>query len=524
MIRQKRGTNLLRSLGPSIVVSILVIALFATYAVSGRGSKHVDLSDDLDGTPGKQPPAQTTVSSAAMALSTSGPSGAIFTTLEDGTVVNANIYADKRDVYLDGGPPQNAPSTSAALDPGNYYFQVTDPSGKSLLSQDPVKCREVHINSSGVIDQYVSSGRTYPGKGNSVVVCSKDGKTAGKHDTGVDADHAAEGAITVQLMPYANTPNRGGVYKTWITRIEDFAGDPEQVDNPCGSGCFHGFVPARSKTDNFKVKGQDKIVPPTLTVLKWYDFDHDGVDEIGTGANEVSLTGWMVSVTDPLGVVRTVFTPATINPADEGTYSLCEGMPIESGWMSTTATCAMVTVANGQNVVVEFGNVFQRPFVGGLTIGYWKTHTSLGPATPRDPTYDRLPILLGIASNGITAPEVNVADEATAVAVLTVAQEGCSGDCLAQLKAQLLAAKLNALAFAGFYDATFGLGGPTVGSVIDAADRLLDDVANGRITGDANIKAVAEPLKTKLDMANNNSHSAVLFEYSPVPGPYSFAS
>ncbi len=39
-----------------------------------------------------------------------GPvTGAIFTTLEDGTRVNANHYADERDVYLDGGPGTNAP-------------------------------------------------------------------------------------------------------------------------------------------------------------------------------------------------------------------------------------------------------------------------------------------------------------------------------------------------------------------------------------------------------------------------------
>ena len=37
------------------------------------------------------------------------PSGAIFTTLPDGSAVNFNIYDSKDDVYLDGGPGSGAP-------------------------------------------------------------------------------------------------------------------------------------------------------------------------------------------------------------------------------------------------------------------------------------------------------------------------------------------------------------------------------------------------------------------------------
>lgn len=40
------------------------------------------------------------------------------------------------------------------------------------------------------------------------------------------------------------------VYKVWATPVEMFVGDPELVDNP---DYFHGFVPAWSKTDNYKV-------------------------------------------------------------------------------------------------------------------------------------------------------------------------------------------------------------------------------------------------------------------------------
>jgi len=64
------------------------------------------------------------------------PSGAIFTTDTNGTFVNANVYDDPTDVYLNGGPRANAPCTAAGLPDGDYYFQVTDPSGTVLLSAD----------------------------------------------------------------------------------------------------------------------------------------------------------------------------------------------------------------------------------------------------------------------------------------------------------------------------------------------------------------------------------------------------
>ena len=157
-------------------------------------------------------------------------SGALFTTTVDGSRVNANIYDAKADVYLDGGPGNGAPASSAALPAGDYYFQVTDPSGHTLLSQDALECRRVRINSSGVIEH------SYAGTG-----C--------QHATGTDVDHASLGAITVQLMPYADTPNHGGEYKAWITPVADI-------------GLDGTFQHSRSKTDNFKVKPGATPPPP----------------------------------------------------------------------------------------------------------------------------------------------------------------------------------------------------------------------------------------------------------------------
>lgn len=173
------------------------------------------------------------------------PSGAIFTTLADGSEVNLNQFLAKEDVYLDGGPGPGAPATAAGLDDGEYVFQVTDPSGKILLSTDPGRCRRVTV-AGGVITGVVAAGGC-------------------EHLTGLDVDH---GATTVQLMPYLDTPNRGGVYKAWMTLTDDYVAGCEMQGVPiqdalevvdCGpprrtAGIAHGFIPAESKTDNFKVK------------------------------------------------------------------------------------------------------------------------------------------------------------------------------------------------------------------------------------------------------------------------------
>jgi hypothetical protein len=162
------------------------------------------------------------------------PSGAIFTTVADGSEVNFNIYPSKDAVYLDGGPGPGAPQTAAGLDDGTYVFQVTDPSGKTLLSTDPAGCRQFTV-SGGIITS------TAPSPGG----CA--------HVTGIDVDH---GAITVQLMPYNDTPNPGGEYKVWVTIVSDYACNADLSVVDCAAkGTKHGFAPADSKTDNFKVGG-----------------------------------------------------------------------------------------------------------------------------------------------------------------------------------------------------------------------------------------------------------------------------
>jgi len=244
-----------------------------------------------------------------MVISTSawaGLSGAIFTTDVDGDHVNENLYSFKTDVYLNGGPGPNAPLHAAALPAGWYYFQVTDPSGKVLLSTDPVVCRSFHVNSAGFIDS-VSFGGT----------CT--------HATGTDTADVSQGgtgAITVQLFPFDTTPNPGGVYKVWATPSDKFVGDPALVDNP---QFFHGFVPAWSKTDNFKVSCPCPCTDTSqITIRAIYDSNKNGALDAGDKEIGTELLtnkgGRAVSVTDPLGVVNGDYTPAQLSPLTPGNY------------------------------------------------------------------------------------------------------------------------------------------------------------------------------------------------------------
>lgn len=234
-----------------------------------------------------------------------GPSGAIFTTTANGSRVNANLYSSKCEVYLDGGPGPNAPAGAAGLPDGDYYFQVTDPSGKSLLSTDVVTNRRFQV-AGGVIVAYTGVGGPV-------------------HPLGYDQDHPELGAITIRIAhgacpaDFLDSPN--GVYKVWATKTSDFVGNPNQVDNDCGNGCFHGFVPAKSKTDNFKAQ----VGLPTLCLTVWKRLVTQGMERPGAG--------WQISIIDPVAVSNTYFTGSDgflrVCGLVEGNYTVTESMPLD---------------------------------------------------------------------------------------------------------------------------------------------------------------------------------------------------
>jgi hypothetical protein len=157
------------------------------------------------------------------ALGLDSVTGAIWTTDNRGEQVNGNLFASAQKVYLCGGPHKEG---SAGLPDGRYYFQVTDPPGKTLLSTDDPWERRFEVK-----DGYIFS--------------IDDGTHKWKNDT------TRGYGIVVQLCPFSYSPKTGGVYKVWVTHVDNYAE---------GQGCY-GFIPSLSKTDNFKVGRQLDEVP-----------------------------------------------------------------------------------------------------------------------------------------------------------------------------------------------------------------------------------------------------------------------
>lgn len=260
------------------------------------------------------------------AMAQGGPvRGAIFTTLHDGSAVNANQFESKCAVYLDGGPGPNAPARAAGLPDGEYYFQVTDPSGKVLLSTDAVSNRKFKVTG-GVITAYTGSGGL-------------------AHPTDIDRDHSGLGAITIGLAntscpeDFLDTPNNGGAYKVWATPTVDFLGDPTKVDNPCVNGCFHGFLPSKSKTDNFKVRTGS--VTFCLTVQKQLK---------KLGGDFITVAGWQIDLTDQLSVTNSYHTNDQGTPLvcglSPGSYTVVEVAPDDPVYDYTVSEL----IVNGKSV------------------------------------------------------------------------------------------------------------------------------------------------------------------------------
>jgi hypothetical protein len=256
-------------------------------------------------------------------------SGAIFTTDSTGVPVNLNIYAAKEDVYLNGGPGINAPVDAAGLPAGTYSFQVTDPSGKTLLSSDAVACRQFTVDASGRIQSVAPSG-----------ACG--------HATATDNEDLG---ITVQLFPYDDTPNNGGVYKVWVS--------PTELLDCSAPGNKHCFVPRYSKTDNFKVR--------TGSIV-----------EIDTRFSKPGVAGYIdglgITWTDTLGASNAkyseynpailAFHEAHVEAAEQGTHQIT---------ISDQPGCTISDVSAG-------GRTY-RPVNGSVTVPVSVKNPAAGDAT-----------------------------------------------------------------------------------------------------------------------------------------------
>lgn len=261
-----------------------------------------------------------------------------------------NNYSSKEAVYLAGGP-QNQ---NHALPDGIYYFQVTDPSGNTLLSTDPAICRQL----------IVSSG----------TIAAAEGPSC-QHPTGIP-ESAADGSTPVKLAPFNDTPNPGGSYKAWV--IRQGAGTTVAAD-----GMHINFSNNNAKKENFKVDS----VPCTncgptslLGGRKFYDANANGIFDGG----EVTIEGVKIYILagDTQAIVTTNQSGAWSTTVPTGVeYLVLEFLPLtgpdgEAGsyWQQTAPAAdgdgfrSHAGTVTGDRTDLDFGNICFNPDANGTPV------------------------------------------------------------------------------------------------------------------------------------------------------------
>jgi len=206
--------------------------------------------------------------------------GAVAIVDVSGQKAPGNVFSSRDQVYFTGGL-FDPPCTIGALADGTYDYQVTDASGKTLLSGNP--------------RSFVVSGG---------VIVSAEGTTA-------PAPNGC-GSTIVALAPFDRAPGGAGNYRLWVTSEADL-----QTGTTCGLGCYFGFVPSSSTTQAFAVREDSRCrTTHCLSGVVFSDLDQNGVQS----ADEPGLSGVVISATDTRGIVANAIT------GPDGSWSIC-GLP-----------------------------------------------------------------------------------------------------------------------------------------------------------------------------------------------------
>jgi hypothetical protein len=184
--------------------------------------------------------------------------------------INCNIYAAKTDVFLSGSP------NPAALAAGTYFFAVLAPGGQPDPNDSGVK------NLSAQFPDLVTN-REFSSDGLGGI-------------TPLNSSHSYDSVHHVlQLAPFADTPNPGGVYILATCKISDSEDDYQNTVAPVD--------PHDCKYDAFKVRqtppgGQamDLDVTKTATPSFTRDYEWSVLKQQTTSSNPIDTLGSTVNV------------------------------------------------------------------------------------------------------------------------------------------------------------------------------------------------------------------------------------
>jgi hypothetical protein len=282
------------------------------------------------------------------------------------------------------------------------------------------------------------------------------------------------------------------------------------------------FPANNTKHDLFKVIVGD-INPPSaeLTVNKFYDANVNGIND-----DLQPIAGWEVRI--QAGLIDLIrYTPVT-NTLDPDTYTVTESAPVESNWIRTTPSPVIVTLADGDEKTVVFGNVCTGAG-GGKSHGFWGNPN--GKAQINDAPNGAVPEMALLAGLNLRTAAGGNFDPTTYDQFKT-----WNGSATAVNMAYMLSVQMTANVLA--IDANFVNGaqlvyGPgllpytipglsatgfiSVNDLITAANNALG--ANGATFAGSPDRAYQEALKNLLDkLANNQSF------VQATPCPFTFAT
>jgi hypothetical protein len=268
-------------------------------------------------------------------------SGAAFTTVNetvDGTghcqngnpSINCNIYDGKQYVWLNGGPLAAQPGD------GTYFFAVLSPGGQPDPNDGaPLKANGDDPNLSDEFDAY--GNRTFSLNGGVITY-------SGSRDFANNK---------IRLLPYADTPNPGGVYILAI----------------CSLANGYPVTPKSCKYDAFKVK---PTVPPPAQGLTGYkdatpSFDRTfhwnitkAVDKTRVNllhAGDTATFTYTVTVTHDSGVDGNWAVDGTITVINSNENDAVTGVDITDSINDANAAC-VVTDGTSQTIPADSSSTF----------------------------------------------------------------------------------------------------------------------------------------------------------------------
>jgi len=201
--------------------------------------------------------------------------------------VNCNQYAAKQYVFLNGGPSKNHLTPD-----GVYFYAVLAPSGQSNANDGSPE------NLSDDYDCYKNREFVLTNGEVSAIQSSND---AACFTSGTPSAHTLD-APFVQLAPYADTPNPGGVYIMAVCYV-----------GPAGTTTLQAPVtPDLCKFDAFKVL-MDKSAPQCALISKSGNTISVAAQDTGAGLEDVDYTVNNATVTFPQPLVVGATTSFYIN-------------------------------------------------------------------------------------------------------------------------------------------------------------------------------------------------------------------